>query len=105
MGAASAMVGNSSSGIVEAASFGLPVVDIGNRQKGRIRGRNVLNADPTADSIVRAIKKATDPTFRSDIDGMDNPYGDGNAAARIVDVLESRTLDAALLQKEFHDLA
>lgn len=105
LGAASAMVGNSSSGIVEAASFGLPVVDIGNRQKGRIRGRNVLNADPTADSIVHAIKKATDPTFRSDIDGMDNPYGDGNAAARIVDVLESRTLDAALLQKEFHDLA
>jgi UDP-hydrolysing UDP-N-acetyl-D-glucosamine 2-epimerase len=102
---ASAMVGNSSSGIIEAASFELPVVDIGIRQKGRIRGKNCIHAEDAADAIQTAIGKALDPDFRGSLRGMTNPYGDGTAAAKIVNVLASRSLEASLIQKEFYDLS
>jgi UDP-N-acetylglucosamine 2-epimerase (non-hydrolysing)/GDP/UDP-N,N'-diacetylbacillosamine 2-epimerase (hydrolysing) len=81
------LVGNSSSGIMEAASFALPAVDVGIRQRGRERGRNVLDAEATAASILDRIGTAMDADFRRSLQGMENPYGDGHAAERIAAVL------------------
>lgn len=93
------LVGNSSSGIIEAASFGLPVVDVGIRQRGRERGRNVLEAEPTVASILERISMARSEGFRRSLEGMENPYGDGRAAGRIVAVLASVPLGEELLIK------
>jgi UDP-hydrolysing UDP-N-acetyl-D-glucosamine 2-epimerase len=81
------LVVNSSSGIMEAASFALPAVDVGIRQRGRERGRNVLDAEATAASILDRIGTAMDADFRRSLQGMENPYGDGHAAERIAAVL------------------
>jgi UDP-hydrolysing UDP-N-acetyl-D-glucosamine 2-epimerase len=97
------MVGNSSSGIIEAASFGLPVVNIGNRQRGRVRGANVLDVGYSRDDILDGIRRALEPEFRIRLTGMRNPYGDGRAAPRIVKVLKETELDKRLLLKRFHD--
>jgi UDP-N-acetylglucosamine 2-epimerase len=101
---AAAIVGNSSSGIIEAASFELPVVDIGIRQRGRDRGANVVHCEAEAAGIAHAIARATSAEFRRSIAGMRNPYGDGKAAERIVDVLRRVPLDQSLIVKEFFDL-
>lgn len=93
------MVGNSSSGIIEAASFALPVVDVGIRQRGRERGCNVLHAEPTAESILEQIGVARSEEFRSSLKGMENLYGDGRASERIVSVLASVPLGEELLIK------
>jgi UDP-N-acetylglucosamine 2-epimerase len=93
------LIGNSSSGIIEAASFALPVVDIGIRQRGRERGRNVLDAEPTAASILDRIGTARGEGFRRSLEGMENPYGDGQASGRIVAVLASVPLGEELLIK------
>jgi UDP-hydrolysing UDP-N-acetyl-D-glucosamine 2-epimerase len=99
----SAMVGNSSSGIIEAASFKLPVVNIGNRQRGRLHGNNVIDVDCNSTEILAGIKKAVSSEFRSRIADMVNPYGDGHAAERIVDRLKQVRLDDKLLMKRFYD--
>jgi UDP-N-acetylglucosamine 2-epimerase len=93
------LLGNSSSGIMEAASFALPVVDVGIRQRGRERGANVLHADASADSILDAVQRAAAPEFRESLRGMQNPYGDGRAAERITSVLRSTPLGEKLLIK------
>jgi UDP-hydrolysing UDP-N-acetyl-D-glucosamine 2-epimerase len=93
------LVGNSSSGIIEAASFALPVVDVGIRQQGRERGRNVLAAEPTAASILDRIHTARSEEFRGSLKGMENLYGDGRASERIVAVLASVPLGEDLLMK------
>jgi UDP-N-acetylglucosamine 2-epimerase (non-hydrolysing)/GDP/UDP-N,N'-diacetylbacillosamine 2-epimerase (hydrolysing) len=102
MSQASAMVGNSSSGIIEAASLGLPVVNIGSRQKGRVRGRNVIDVGYAEQEISDGIDRATSPDFRRSIQGLENPYGDGRAAERIVDKLAHVDLNKRLLMKHFH---
>lgn len=99
---ATAMVGNSSSGIIEAASFKLPVVNIGNRQRGRMRAKNVVDAGPSREEILSAIEKAVSPQFRASLADLVNPYGDGRAAERIVDKLIHVKLDVELLQKPFN---
>jgi UDP-hydrolysing UDP-N-acetyl-D-glucosamine 2-epimerase len=97
---AAAMVGNSSSGIIEAASFALPVVNVGDRQAGRVRGENVIDAEGDRQAITAAIERALAPEFRARISGMRNPYQpNGAAAAVIVDRLKSLPLDEALLRK------
>ncbi len=96
-----AMVGNSSSGIIEAASFGLPVVDIGERQRGRAHGPNVLHAACNASAIEDAIKAALRSDFREAARKVENPYGDGHAAERIAKVLRTVPLDERLLKKRF----
>jgi UDP-hydrolysing UDP-N-acetyl-D-glucosamine 2-epimerase len=101
---AAAMVGNSSSGIIEAASFKLPVVNVGNRQKGRVRGRNVIDVGYSREGILSGISKATSPVFRRAISDLVNPYGDGQAAERIVDKLKRVRLDNTLLLKRFHQV-
>jgi UDP-N-acetylglucosamine 2-epimerase (non-hydrolysing) len=100
---AAAMVGNSSSGILEAASFRLPVVNIGTRQQGRVRGKNVLDVGYTRAEIAAGIRTAVSGEFRASLGDLVNPYGDGRAAERIVERLRSVELGDALLRKRFHD--
>jgi UDP-N-acetylglucosamine 2-epimerase (non-hydrolysing)/GDP/UDP-N,N'-diacetylbacillosamine 2-epimerase (hydrolysing) len=102
---AKAMVGNSSSGIIEAASFGLPVINIGSRQRGRMHGRNVIDVDCTAQSIIEVLQMVLDPVRSADFRESKNPYGNGNAAERIVEVLRSVPLTPALLCKSFYDIS
>jgi UDP-hydrolysing UDP-N-acetyl-D-glucosamine 2-epimerase len=97
----SSMVGNSSSGLLEAPSFELPVVNIGDRQRGRIRAANVIDADSTVDGIVAGIQQALDPAFRRGLGGLRNPYGTGEASAIIVSTLRSAQLGPNLLCKAF----
>ena len=98
---AAAMVGNSSSGIIEAASFRLPVVYIGDRQAGRLAPANVIHVEPTRDAIAAGIRRATDPRFRTGLASLVNPHGDGNAAERMVDVLAAIDVnDPALIRKD-----
>lgn len=84
LASADVVVGNSSSGIWESATFGVPVVDIGQRQAGRQRAANVIHADHDADTIGAAIDRALSAEFRAGIHEVGNPYGDGHAAERIV---------------------
>jgi UDP-N-acetylglucosamine 2-epimerase (non-hydrolysing)/GDP/UDP-N,N'-diacetylbacillosamine 2-epimerase (hydrolysing) len=95
----SVLIGNSSSGIMEAASFALPVVNVGFRQEGRERARNVLDAPPETDAIMASIRQALSPAFRDSLAGMTNPYGDGQAAEKIVQVLTRAPLAQELLIK------
>lgn len=78
-----AIVGNSSSGLLEAPSFGLPAVNIGHRQEGRLRAANVIDADGSASTILAALTRALEPSFRDALQGLENPYGDGKSGVRI----------------------
>ena len=93
------LVGNSSSGIMETASFSLPTVNVGLRQQGRERARNVIDADANSAAILEAVKTARTPAFRHSLDGMINPYGDGVASDTIVRVLTTVPLSQELLMK------
>ena len=101
---AAAMVGNSSSGIIEAASFTLPVVNIGRRQEGRLRAPNVIDCGWDNRSIDAAIARAVSPAFRATLPVGVNRYGDGHAAERIADVLAAVPIDRTLLAKRFVDI-
>lgn len=92
-------VGNSSSGIMETASFQLPTVNIGGRQRGRERAMNVIDAAANRDAIVSAISRARSDAFRQSLRGMSNPYGDGTASEQILKVLTSAPLGQELLVK------
>jgi UDP-hydrolysing UDP-N-acetyl-D-glucosamine 2-epimerase len=100
---AAVVVGNSSSGLIETPSFQVPTVNIGDRQLGRTRAANVIDVGTTAPEILAGIHSALDPAFRASLTGMVNPYGDGHAAEKIVEVLETVPLDAKLVAKRFHD--
>jgi UDP-hydrolysing UDP-N-acetyl-D-glucosamine 2-epimerase len=93
------LVGNSSSGIMEAASFALPTVNVGLRQQGRERARNILDADAHPNSILEALSAARKPEFRQSLIGMANPYGEGLASETIVRVLTTIPLSQELLMK------
>lgn len=98
------MVGNSSSGIWEAPSFRLPAVNVGDRQRGRLRAGNVIDTQVDAQSIAAAVDRALTVDFRASLSGIVNPYGDGHAAERICGVLKEVAIDSRLLQKSFVDL-
>jgi UDP-N-acetylglucosamine 2-epimerase (non-hydrolysing)/GDP/UDP-N,N'-diacetylbacillosamine 2-epimerase (hydrolysing) len=93
------MAGNSSSGIMEAASFALPAVNVGIRQQGRERARNVIDAPAETSAILAAIGHALRPKFRDSLRGMVNPYGDGTAASTIASVLTTVPLDSLLIKQ------
>jgi UDP-hydrolysing UDP-N-acetyl-D-glucosamine 2-epimerase len=103
MALASAMVGNSSSGIIEAASFALPVVNVGSRQDGRERPRNVIDVPATRDGVIEGLQHALSPAFKAGLKDMSNPYGDGHAADRIVECLARIDLTTRITQKHFVD--
>ena len=101
MAVAAAMVGNSSSGIIEAMSFALPVVNIGTRQAGRVRLENVIYVGYQRDDIMAGLRQALAPDTRARLQGRANLYGDGFAAGRIVAKLKAVPLDSRLLRKRF----
>lgn len=97
----SVMVGNSSSGIIEAPFFKVPVVNVGTRQEGRERSENVLDAAHDAVAIEKAVRRAiSDEEFRRRLAQCTSPYGDGRAGERIAQVLQSVVIDATLLGKQ-----
>lgn len=101
---ADVMVGNSSSGIIEAPSFELPVVNIGDRQKGRVRVKNVIDVPISEkDKIASAINKAISKDFRDSLKGMQNPYGEGNSSVKIIKIIKTISL-ANIFKKQFYEL-
>ena len=101
---ASVMIGNSSSGIIEAGSFGLPVVNVGDRQRGRTRGAQVIDVPADPEAVRGALDRALAAEFRASLTAADNPYGDGHACERIAEVLATVPIDRRLLVKRFIDL-
>ena len=101
---ASVMVGNSSSGLIEAPAFELPVINTGDRQKGRVRGQNVIDVpECKKDAIVSAINIAISPEFKASLRGIKNPYGEGHASGRILEKLKAVPLGENLIKKRFYD--
>jgi UDP-N-acetylglucosamine 2-epimerase len=103
MSRAAAMVGNSSSGLIEAPSVGLPVVNVGPRQDGRIRARSVIDVACSRGAIAAGLRRALSPAFRRGLRGLRNPNGTGKASALIADVLARAELGPRLLVKRFAD--
>ena len=100
LGHAQVLLGNSSSGIMEAASFDLPCVNVGRRQQGRLKAPNVIDCPAEKDAILIAVKKAMSAGFRHRIKGLVNPYGDGTASERIAEIVQNLPDRAALLHKK-----
>lgn len=100
---AHAVVGNSSSGIIEAPSFGVATLDIRPRQDGRTRARSVVDCEPTGKAIREGLLRIEDPAFRRDLPTIENPYGDGHTVDRIMSIL-ARTEFGRRTAKVFHDI-
>jgi len=96
---AAAIVGNSSSGLIEAPLLGIPSVTVGARQDGRTRGDNVIDVPAVAADVAKGIQRALDPAFRRGL-SRQSPYGDGHAGPRIVDAILGQAIDDRLLRKE-----
>jgi len=99
-----AVLGNSSSGLIEAPAFATPTVNVGPRQAGRLRGPSVIDCEEDRRSIADALATALDPSFRESLEGTGSPYGDGRASGRIAEALATRPVDGVLF-KRFVDLA
>jgi len=98
-----AVIGNSSSGIIEATSFKVPTVNIGDRQKGRVQAENVTNCSPTKDAIIKSTQRAVSPEFRASLDDMINPYEKMNTARNIKNIIKECEL-ANVPKKVFFDI-
>lgn len=98
-----AVIGNSSSGLIEAPSFGVPTINIGDRQKGRISGESVIYCGDNADSIRSALTKALTEEFKTRCCSVINPYGTGDASSKILKVLRTYPLEK-LGTKSFYDI-
>lgn len=98
---ASCMLGNSSAGILEAPLLKLPVINVGNRQKGRLHAENVQFVAHDVDAIQLAVRRAvSDPEYRKQVAQCKNPYGDGKSSRRIAEILATVPLDERLLIKD-----
>lgn len=97
------VIGNSSSAIIEVPSLHKPVINIGDRQKGRVRADNVIDVEPDTEQISKAIRKALSDSFRKQCDSIANPYGDGRTARRIIAVMKKSLKDIDL-KKKFFDI-
>lgn len=98
------VIGNSSSGIIEAPSLGMPTVNIGDRQRGRIRAESVIDCSPEKESIGAAIEKALSDEFRTLCAVVKNPYGDGIASEKILGILKIKLQEPIMIKKGFFDL-
>lgn len=99
-----AVIGNSSSGIIEAPSFGVPTVNIGDRQKGRMQAQSIIQCKPEKADICRAMTLALSKPFRETAAHVRNPYGDGNTSQKIVSILEREFSKEIDLKKTFYDI-
>lgn len=101
-----AVVGNSSSGIIEAPSFKVPTVNIGDRQKGRVMAKTVINCKPIKNEIVINLKKALSNDFKKEIEDCENPYGYGNVSKKILNEIKKWMVkDLINIKKEFYDIS
>jgi GDP/UDP-N,N'-diacetylbacillosamine 2-epimerase (hydrolysing) len=98
-----AVVGNSSSGIIEAPSFKIGTINIGDRQRGRIRAKSVIDCNPTIESIGEAIDRLYSTSFQAELENVQSPFGKGGTASRIVDKISTFPL-SGILKKSFNDL-
>ncbi len=98
-----AVLGNSSSGIIEAPSFGKPTVNVGDRQKGRIRSESVIDCAPETKAIAAALKKALSGEFQALCKKVKNPYGKGNTAKNIYRIISSKIKGIKNVKKRFYD--
>ena len=96
------VVGNSSSGLLEAPSFKKGTINSGDRQRGRIRASSVIDCEPNRRSIYSAIERLYSNDFQSELVKVKSPYGEGGATQLIVGVLERVNLDG-ILKKQFYD--
>ena len=101
---ADAVVGNSSSGIIEAPSFGKGTINIGDRQRGRLMATSVINCMPDKASIIKAIDRIYSTEFKTVLQSVVNPYGNGGASEKVIDMLKTLPLDGPLLKKQFYDI-
>jgi GDP/UDP-N,N'-diacetylbacillosamine 2-epimerase (hydrolysing) len=98
-----AVVGNSSSGLIEAPCFKKGTINIGDRQLGRLQSKSVINCEPNKSSIAAALDIIYSGDFQESLAKAFNPYGEGGASARVVEILSTISLDG-ILKKTFHDL-
>ena len=98
-----AVVGNSSSGLLEAPSFRVPTINIGDRQKGRVKAESVIDCAPDKDEIIRALDRAFSPDFQQLLRTVANPYGTGGASVKIKETLKVIELND-ILKKSFYDI-
>ena len=98
-----AVIGNSSSGLLEVPSFNKPTINIGDRQRGRIKSKSVIQCNPNQKSISKAIKTASSKTFKNIIKNSTNPYDKGNSSEKIVKILKKIPLKN-IVKKTFFNL-
>jgi len=100
------IIGNSSSGIIEAPSFCVPTINIGDRQKGRIQAKSTINCEVKENEILAAVKKANSIEFRESLKNIENPYGEGEMSSKIVLILKNYINSNKInLKKKFYDCA
>ena len=97
------VIGNSSSGIIEAPALNIGTVNIGDRQKGRLSSNSVIDCQPNVKSIHSAIEILYSKDFQKALPNHDNIYGDGNTSKKIIDVLKNKKIPKEL-KKKFYDL-
>jgi GDP/UDP-N,N'-diacetylbacillosamine 2-epimerase (hydrolysing) len=97
------VVGNSSSGLAEVPSFKKGTINIGDRQRGRLQATSVINCEPTRQSIASAVKKIYSTAFQMSLSKVLNPYGDGGASEKVVQIIKNHVLDG-MVKKTFYDL-
>lgn len=100
---ANLVIGNSSSGIIEAPSFHVPTVNIGDRQRGRLQAASIINCPCERGAIQGAVERALSAEFRASLEGMTNPYGQGDTSAKISAVLRTALSKPVDLKKTFYD--
>lgn len=100
------VLGNSSSGLMEAPSFKIPTINVGNRQKGRIKADTVIDCKTESQDIIQAVKYAMSDSFKEHIVNCVNPYGNGNTTKKIVQIVKDELMNKDMnLQKKFYDIS
>ena len=99
-----AVVGNSSSGLTEVPSFGKGTINIGDRQRGRLKAQSVIDCAADRRSIAAALERLYSPALQATLKSVRNPYGEGGASEKVVEVLKEYPLES-ILMKSFHDIA
>ncbi len=97
------VIGNSSSGLAEVPSFKKGTINIGDRQRGRLQATSVINCEPTRQSIASAVKKLYSTVFQMSLSKVTNPYGEGGASEKVVEIIKNHALDG-MVKKTFYDL-
>ena len=98
-----AVVGNSSSGLLEAPSFKIATINVGDRQSGRIQAASVINCDPNSESIALSIKKIYTTSFQKKLLNTVNPYEQKNSSEKILQIIENFNI-TNIIKKKFHDI-